>query len=384
MNKLLDKIMINLLTVVAMYNFMHGISLIIFIYLSITYSAISYYLITRNALVKGFRPQGMTEWILYIIDIIIMIVFMIKPEFALFMPIIFYDMIHSKNIPAFVLGVFAYVNMWIQVGKSSSEITVQAMILSISLCVVAGYLTIKSEKHSLLTYEYKKLLDRGKVDTELLAKQNAEILRSKDMEISNAQTEERNRIARDIHDNVGHMLSRAILQVGALLSIYKDDPLKSQLSTLRETLDLAMNNIRSSVHDIHDESIDVKKQIMKICDGLSEHFSCEINIDIDDNMPRDVKYAVIGITKEAVSNIIKHSSNRLVSISLIRHPSIYQLIIHDYSDSKFQPVKDALIANRGGMGLENMRNRVESVDGIINITKDSGYRIFVSIPVEEK
>ena len=60
----------------------------------------------------------------------------------------------------------------------------------------------------------------------------------------------------------------------------------------------------------------------------------------------------------------------------------------DFGSGSLQIVKnngekvDTSVANRGGMGLENMRNRVESVDGIINITKDSGYRIFVSIPVE--
>ena len=125
---------------------------------------------------------------------------------------------------------------------------------------------------------------------------------------------------------------------------------------------------------------------MKICDGLSEHFSCEINIDIDDNMPRDVKYAVIGITKEAVSNIIKHSSNRLVSISLIRHPSMYQLVIHDYNsskekqDSKGNSSSNSSHEHEVGMGLENIRSRVESVNGTLTISTDNGFRIFVTIP----
>lgn len=69
---------------------------------------------------------------------------------------------------------------------------------------------------------------------------------------------ERNRIAREIHDNVGHMLSRSILQMGALITIHKEEPLHGQLAGVGETLNQAMNSIRESVHDLHDESIDLR------------------------------------------------------------------------------------------------------------------------------
>ena len=68
-----------------------------------------------------------------------------------------------------------------------------------------------------------------------------------------ATLKERNRIAREIHDNVGHMLSRAILQMGALSTVYEEEPLHGQLLKVNDTLNLAMNNIRESVHDLHDD-----------------------------------------------------------------------------------------------------------------------------------
>lgn len=61
-------------------------------------------------------------------------------------------------------------------------------------------------------------------DTELklvMEQRNRELLEKQDNEIYLATLRERNRIAREIHDNVGHMLSRSILQVGALATIVR-------------------------------------------------------------------------------------------------------------------------------------------------------------------
>ena len=63
------------------------------------------------------------------------------------------------------------------------------------------------------------------------------------MDIHAATLKERNRIAREIHDHVGHMLSRSILQLGAILAINKDEKLDIPLRGLKDSLDTAMNNI---------------------------------------------------------------------------------------------------------------------------------------------
>lgn len=86
-----------------------------------------------------------------------------------------------------------------------------------------------------------------------------------DYEIHLATLQERNRIAREIHDNVGHMLSRAILQMGALQTIHREEPLHGQLMQINDTLGEAMNSIRESVHDLHNESLDLKQALFDIC-----------------------------------------------------------------------------------------------------------------------
>ena len=72
--------------------------------------------------------------------------------------------------------------------------------------------------------------------------------------------QERNRIAREIHDNVGHMLTRAILLLGAVKTINQDQKITDSLTLLEDTLTQTMDNIRSSVHNLHDNSIDLQKK----------------------------------------------------------------------------------------------------------------------------
>lgn len=261
--------------------------------------------------------------------------------------------------------------------------------------LISFYLAANTKKINRLNRKCIELRDDTHIKQEQLAKQNAKLVVARDEQIHSAQLAERNRIAREIHDNVGHMLSRAILQMGALLSIYKEEPLHEQLEGVRETLDGAMNNIRSSVHDLHDESIDVRAQIETMAKPLNEKFKVDLELDIDENMNRQIKYVIIGVCKEAISNIMKYSVNSNVDIKLVWHPSMYQLVIHDYyqmsndengKEMRKQVSKNnvlsSYISNSSGMGLEGIRNRVESVDGLVRIMDDDGFKVFVTIPIK--
>jgi len=128
---------------------------------------------------------------------------------------------------------------------------------------------------------------------------------------------------------------------------------------------------------------------------LNEKFKVDLDLDIDENMNRQIKYVIIGVCKEAISNIMKYSVNSNVDIKLIWHPSMYQLVIHDYyqmpDDESGKKVRNnssgdnalsSYISNSSGMGLEGIRNRVESVDGLVRIMDDDGFKVFVTIPIK--
>lgn len=201
-----------------------------------------------------------------------------------------------------------------------------------------------------------------------------------------ATLKERNRIAREIHDNVGHMLSRSILQVGALLAVYKDEQLKEQLGSVRETLGLAMNNIRESVHDLHDDSVDLNQAVLEVLGPIRADYEVIYRYDMEKNIPRNVKYCFLSAVKEAISNTMRHSDADRIEIVMVEHPVIFQLKIEDNGTTgesgAFQKA-DGELLDGSGMGLSNMRTHVEGMHGIFHVSRDGGFRIFISVPKKD-
>ena len=388
MSRLIDKTLLFALSVYILTYFTRGTDLLICVYISIIGAALNYYLLSRERLDFSMQPKGTMEWISFFLEIALVISTLFHPPLMAIIPLIMYDIAKSRNYVALTISIMVIISNFVY------PISIYIIILSIMALV----LNIKSERLAIYTKDIKKIRDDSTEKNARLRLQNTELMNARDTEVYNAQLSERNRIAREIHDNVGHTLSRAILQMGALLAIHKEEPIHSELESVRETLDNAMNNIRASVHDLHDDSIDVQSNIEQLAEPLKKKFNLEMDLDIGNNTPRPIKYAIIGITKECISNIMKHSTNTDVEIKLNEHPSMYQLIIHDFSydksdasnphKKKSQPAKTKDISTKDnnddfsnfGMGLENIRGRAESVNGTLNISTEYGFRVFVSIP----
>ena len=206
-----------------------------------------------------------------------------------------------------------------------------------------------------------------------LAMQNLRLAKAQDNEVHLATLRERNRIAREIHDNVGHMLTRSILQSGALMVINKDKELQEPLSSLKSTLDSAMTSIRESVHDLHDDSIDLKKVIEESIRTVDSRFDVSLDHDAGENMPGRIKLCIAGVVREGLSNAVKHSDGDKINIVIREHPGFYQLSLSDNG----HPGK----IKESGIGLKNMQERAESIGGRISFAaEESGFRIFMSVP----
>ena len=207
-----------------------------------------------------------------------------------------------------------------------------------------------------------------------LSQQNSLLAEAQDNEIRLATLKERNRIAREIHDNVGHMLTRSLLQSGALLIINKDEQLKEPLTSLRDTLDTAMTSIRESVHNLHDDSVDLKKLITESLSAAEGKFRTSLEFDISESVSGNIKFCIAGIVKESVSNAIKHSTGSELHVIVREHPVFYQLMVEDNGCCN-DNIKET------GIGLKNMRERAESAGGRITFTPSpAGFRVFMTIP----
>lgn len=305
------------------------------------------------------------------LGIIVLILCFFFPEMAVFLPWHCYVLfLHRQYLFSglYLLPFIIY----------SRQISVASVLFFLLVYAISFYLAYTSRMRSELSLQIHLLRDDS-VERELtLQEANRKILANQNDQIYIATLRERNRIAREIHDNVGHMLSRSILQTGALLAVCKDETLQPHLSALRDTLNLAMDNIRNSVHDLRDESIDLAQALQSI----TEQFRfCPVMLqcDVSRNISKNIKYCFLAISKEALNNIMKHSNATRVHITVKEHPAFYQLLIED-NGSLAKTAQTSIEIPLDGMGLQNMRNRVEALHGILHISREHGFRIFISIP----
>lgn len=284
---------------------------------------------------------------------------MVMPQLLIMSPAVLYEVFAGKHYAVLIL----YLIQYVAGGMENLSIYLNAAIAFILAEKTASY-EKKAEGFIRLQDEYSELKQRMEAG-------QLKLIAAQDNKIHMATLAERNRIAREIHDNVGHMLSRSILQVGALCAVNRQEILSGQLSALKETLDTAMNSIRESVHDLKDDAFDLEEAIRK---AAAEYKGIDITLDYDmeGHTKRSLKYCFMAIIGEALTNTAKHSNADRVQIVLREHPALYQLLIEDNGTVEHNHDSE-------GMGLESMRERVDAFGGTINITRDNGFKIFIAI-----
>ena len=301
------------------------------------------------------------------------------PEMLVFLPLIVYDCVGQTKW-AFKLCWLIALPAGILLGAPHIALTT---VLSCSIAFLLQYRTSEqiAARKKLLTLE-----DSTKERTEKLERKNRELSEKQDYEIKLATLAERNRIAREIHDNVGHLLTRSLLQIDAMKVTYADNVIESDagvtdgkqgnkleadLYKIKETLSDAMDSVRNSVHNLHDESLDLKSSIERMIDNFA---FCPVKLRYDaGELPPVLNYCFTAIVREALSNIAKHSNATESTITVMEHPSFYQLVISDNGATNDKQTER-------GIGLINMEDRVTALDGIFRIEQSKGFKIFITIP----
>jgi len=293
----------------------------------------------------------------------------IHGEFLIFLPLLVYD---ASELSPFWLRYTWVVPILINLPEFG--------LLNISFVIfpcLAALLLQQRTAHYLQVrqhfYDEQDLTSERGLD---LRQKNRELMDKQDYEVQLATFSERNRIAREIHDNVGHLLTRSLLQLRALQVINQgQEPMEENLVSVRATLTDAMNSIRESVHNLHDESLNLQIQVMALIDGYK---FCPVKLHYDmGELPKELKYTFLAIIREALSNTARHSNATSASITLMEHPALYQLVIEDNGTASRN-------SSTTGIGLQNMKDRVEAFQGIFRAEQERGFKVFISIPKERE
>ncbi|MBB3126554.1 signal transduction histidine kinase [Paenibacillus rhizosphaerae] len=201
-----------------------------------------------------------------------------------------------------------------------------------------------------------------------------------------AVLEERARIARDIHDAVGHSLTSLIVQMQALRYMIKQDPVHAG-ETLEEMLSVArqgLQNIRESVHALAGDrsfsGMTALKSLlirMEATASISYNFQADIN---DEDLPADTYETLFRVLQESVTNVIRHSNATRVEVNLSGGHHKITMLIRD---------NGTLNGGHGiheGFGLKVMRERLEEKGGRLQyrIPESGGFEIAAALPAEDR
>lgn len=285
--------------------------------------------------------------------------------FLCFLPLFFYDLYRDFGRKVcFLLPVFLFLDRFF---------------LPLIFCGLALYFSEEERQFHQLKLESRRLRDdfREKLIDEDLYRRQLEMERAKDIEI--AILRERNRIAREIHDAIGHTLSSAILQVEAL-KLSSDDPgLAPHFETLQKTLSSGMLDIRQSLHHLHSSSLALEEEMKNLAaqePGLFIDFRFQAN---EDRMDYALKFAVLSVVKEALTNVRKHSDADRVKIHFIEHPAMYTLSIRDNGRGGGE-AKDLFSAK--GLGIRSMQETAKKWKGYVNFELQDGFMIHMVLKKE--
>ncbi len=302
------------------------------------------------------------------LEIIYCVFCIVNADFLSFLPLAIYEAVRTKDYPSLSFGGIVLIY-----GFAAGFSPLYPLLVS----VFSAYSCVKTANRQDLSRQMKKRRDDSAELEKIMRLRNRELEENLQYQLHINTLNERNRIAREIHDNVGHLLSRSLLQTGALSAICPKEQtaLKSGLEDLKDSLNSAMNSIRESVHGIRDDSLDLKHESEKILAPLTEKFLVELDFDIEGEIPPKIKLCFISILKEAANNIIRHSSGDRVSVTLREHPSMYQLIVYDNGKASSPKITE-------GMGLSDMEEWAKAVGGNFRINSEKGFTVFISVKKE--
>jgi signal transduction histidine kinase len=191
--------------------------------------------------------------------------------------------------------------------------------------------------------------------------------------IVSAQEVERRRLARELHDETGQALSSILLGLKTLEEKVESDGARRAVSDVRELVVATLHDVRRLAIELRPKVLD-DFGLVPALERLTETFGAQTGIGVrfepgltEERLPTEVETALYRIVQESLTNIVKHSRARNISVVLVRKPGAVAAVIEDDGQG-FDPAT----VRSGGFGLEGMRERVGLLDGRLQIESIEG------------
>lgn len=199
-----------------------------------------------------------------------------------------------------------------------------------------------------------------------------------------AAFEERNRLARDLHDSVKQQVFAITMTLGAAKALWEENPdqARRELESANQLSRQAQSELSTLIHTLRP----VELEDQGLVEALREHINgwekrskiaTIFQVEGNGGVPKETEQALFRITQEALSNINRHSD--ATAASVILHFNSTQLLMEISDNGRgFDTTQE-----HKGMGLHSMRERIQAEGGQMEVvsSKNNGTRLIFSLPL---
>lgn len=212
------------------------------------------------------------------------------------------------------------------------------------------------------------------------------------VQVIEAQEEERKRIARDMHDGIGQMLTALKFNLEAV-SLKNMDRAKTKLEELKALATKLIRGVRIATFNLTPPELSdygIATGLGKLATELSkltgQNILFENRSDFNGRFDSIVETNLYRITQEAVNNAIKYAQSDYILITLTHSPSLLSIVVDDNGKGfEKETVQQKTADDGSGMGLAFMQERINYINGRLFIRSQpgEGTRITINIPMKD-
>lgn len=232
-------------------------------------------------------------------------------------------------------------------------------------------------------YNRHRLRQRNRYQQELSLQQN-ELFNA----VSLAQEQERKRIAQDIHDSLGSVLSAAKLKLAevkdAMPGLATDEKYISGINLLNEAA-AELRNISHNIMPATLSKLGLAPALKNLAEKISSHKGVQVVFiahDIENRLNEQTELSIYRIVLELINNVVKHAAATKATVQMVKYPDYINITVED-NGKGFDTAKTA--DEKTGIGLGSVAARVEYLKGKMDIDsqKGKGTTVVVDIPLPE-
>lgn len=264
-----------------------------------------------------------------------------------------------------------------------SDLTLIGLLFGLVAILFAVFLLVRFYQQKLSASEII-LIQNDQINTQKIKELENSITLNNLESMVKGQEEERERIAKDLHDSLGGLLSTIKLRYDKLIFETKNELYSSDFHKVHELIDEACTEVRNIAHDLKPGALEKLGLIDALEDMINRFLRTEQNIIFQhygleeaNNIDSETSINVYRIIQELVNNSCKHSKAKEILVQLSRNENQLEIIIEDdgLGYDELNIIK--------GMGLDNIRSRVNYLKGEMSIKSDPGFgtSTYIVIPL---